>query len=419
MPEPTYLPPFPLYPHQEKALGEMHDRCVLRGGVGSGKTYTALVYYIRQEAPRDLVVITTARKRDELDWEADASQLGIGRDVSVPGRGTITVDSWNNIHKYIDRKDCFFIFDEQRLVGQGVWVKSFLKIARYNRWIMLSATPADTWMDYIPLFVANGFYKNRTEFIRQHVIFSRWSKYPKVERFIGTATLAKRRNQVLVDMPFARHTVRNLETVWCEYNRDIYRQIWRDRWNPYENRPAKDIQEVFRLIRQLINSDPSRLTAVLEAIDSHPKLIVFYNFNYERTLIHGLVQSLTKFESRKIPSTSMSTNPSSSITMAEWSGHIHQSIPKTDRWLYIVQYAAGAEAWNCIETDAMLFYSLTYSGKVFEQCQGRIDRINTPFKDLHYYILRSEAPVETGIWDSLMNKKDFNEKDFAKRSKDE
>ena len=220
-------------------------------------------------------------------------------------------------------------------------------------------------------------------------------------------------------MPFARRTVRNLETVWCEYNRDVYRQIWRDRWNPYENRPAKDIQEVFRLIRQLINSDPSRLTAVLEAIDSHPKLIVFYNFDYERTLLHGLVESLTKFESREILSTSMSTNPLNDITMAEWSGHIHQSVPKTDRWLYIVQYSAGAEAWNCIETDAMLFYSLTYSGKVFEQCQGRIDRINTPFKDLHYYILRSKAPVETGIWDSLMNKKDFNEKDFAKRSKDE
>jgi hypothetical protein len=203
------------------------------------------------------------------------------------------------------------------------------------------------------------------------------------------------------------------ETVWCEYNRDIYRQIWRDRWNPYENRPAKDIQEVFRLIRQLINSDPSRLAAILEAMEKHTKLIVFYNFNYERTLIHGLVQSLKRFESEKAQPSIMSTNPSSSITMAEWSGHIHQSIPKTDRWLYIVQYSAGAEAWNCIETDAMLFYSLTYSGKVFEQCQGRIDRINTPFKDLHYYILRSEAPVETGIWDSLMNKKDFNEKTFV------
>ena len=391
---PNYTPPFPLYEHQLKALSRMGNGCVLRGGVGVGKSYTALAYYMRKEAPREIHVLTTARKRDELDWVNDAQQMGIGTKHSVKGAGRIHVDSWNKITDYTDVKGAFFIFDEQRLVGKGAWSKAFLKIARFNHWIMLSATPGDVWIDYAPLFIANGFYKNRSEFTKRHVVYSQWSKYPKIERYLGTAVLAKLRDQILVEMPFERNTTRHLEPVWCEYDQEQYEKVWKGRWNIFEGRPIKDIAEACRIVRLISNSDSTRSKALSEVSEKHPRLIIFYNFDYELEILRSWTSTSGKVS-------------------AEWNGHKHEPRPIGKSWVYLVQYVAGAEAWNCIETDAMCFYSLPYSYKNFEQAQGRIDRINTPYQDLWYYILRCHSPIDYGIWKSLEAKKNFNEKGFV------
>lgn len=394
MADKNYLPPFELRKHQITALDKMHNKCVLKGGVGSGKTFVSLVYYMRHEAPKDIYVITTARKRDELDWVGSAAKFAIGRERDSTAQGILTVDSWNNITKYADLREQFFIFDEQRLVGSGAWVKAFLKIARYNNWIMLSATPGDNWMDYIPVFLANGFYKNRTEFIRRHVVYNTFAKYPKVDRYVGTATLAKHRKTVVVDMPFERHTTRHIKSIFTDYNEFLYDRIWKDRWNIYDDCPIRDISETFRLVRKLVNEDSSKIPRVVESLERNRKLIVFYNFDYELDILRSLAEAI-------------------GVTKAEWNGHKHEPVPDTKSWLYLVQYTAGAEAWECTKTNAMLFYSLTYSNKIFEQAQGRIDRMNTPYRDLYYYILRSKAPIDSMIYQSLMAKKDFNEKEFV------
>lgn len=383
-----------LRPHQIKALNEMRNGCILKGGVGSGKTLTALAYYMKYEKPKDIYVITTAKKRDSLDWNREAASLGVGRSADASVAGVLTVDSWNNITRYLEVKDAFFIFDEQRLVGSGAWVKGFLKIAKVNRWILLSATPGDTWMDYIPVFVANGYYKNRTEFIRRHVVYSRFAKFPKVDHYVETGLLERYRRAVLVEMPYARHTKRHEQTVGVEHDRDILQRVSKERWHVFEDRPLRDVAELFSVMRKVVNSDYSRLGALMKLSEKHPKLIVFYSFDYELDILRTLGSSLN-------------------ITMAEWNGHKHQDIPKTDRWIYLVQYTAGAEGWNCIETDAIVFYSLQYSYKIFEQAKGRIDRLNTPFIDLYYYVLRSTSHIDTLIWKSLKFKENFSESRFA------
>jgi len=413
------MPPS-LYRHQEDALEKMHNGCILWGGVGSGKSRVAAAYYMKAEADADIYVITTARKRDSLDWEREFVQFGVGKKLEATVAGSLAVDSWNNLPKYSDVRDAFFIFDEQRLVGSGEWTKSFIEIAKHNRWILLSATPGDTWLDYIPVFLAHGFYKNRTEFKRRHVVYSQFTKFPKVERYMEVGRLVKLRNSLLVHMPYARHTTRHLELVEVDYDKDLFHQVLEKRWHVYEERPLRDVGEMFSVMRKVVNTDVSRVKTLKDLLTSSSKVIVFYNFDYELALMRQLngttivTTSGAEFTIRTVESSSK-TELDFSIAMAEWNGHKHQEVPTTERWLYLVQYVAGAEAWNCTTTDTTLFWSLTYSYKNFEQAMGRIDRLDTPFVNLFYKVLKSNSMIDNAIWGSLGNKESFNESGFAKK----
>jgi hypothetical protein len=525
-----------LHEHQRLAIQKMHDGCVLWGGVGTGKTITALAYALLRHAGKHIVVVTTAKKRDSGDWEHEAGLL------AVPFDG-IEVTSWNKIGEFVDRKDTFFIFDEQRLVGTGAWVKFFYKIAKNNPWILLSATPGDTWSDYAPMFIANGWYKNITEFRTTHAVYSRYSAFPKIERYIGEGRLVKYRDYILVEMPMDRHTTRHMHDVPVEFDAETLDLVRKKRWNVYEEKPLKNAAELFGVMRKVVSTDPSRRTALENLISTHPKLIVFYNYNYELEIMRELLtemstahdiarnltnssdgfvknssglmvpSSTTSDEKLILPSSTVkdppwnlnpsqewtqdpagvqtrtsvspkdaSESPASSGTQtrsstsvlehppvnlseesmisetpekdskftqvsqtknfgsksvnqpskndsvfniqtpslavgaggsfgwAEWNGHKHEPIPDTDRWVYLVQYSSGSEGWNCIDTDAMAFWSLTYSWKQFQQAQGRIDRMNTPFTDLHYYIMMTDSMAEKPVRMSLDKKRDFQPK---------
>lgn len=402
--------PVKLYSHQQEAMGKLGSGSILCGGVGSGKSRTAIAYYfchecggkmddkgnlLAMENPKDLYIITTARKRDTCDWEGECCPFLLSTNLDCCYWGVkVVVDSWNNIRKYEDVKDAFFIFDEQRVVGSGVWVKAFLKITKSNRWILLSATPGDTWSDYIPVFIANGFYRNKTEFVRRHVVFSRFAKYPKVERYLETGRLEKLRDRIVVSMPFERSTVRHYVDIFTDYDKPMYDYIYEDRWNPFSHQPIRDAADACLTLRKLVNSDPSRIENIKTILESFPKAIIFYNFDYE---LYDLRKFCLEVD----------------IPHGEWNGHRHDDLPTDDRWVYLVQYTAGAEGWNCTETNCVIFYSLNYSYKIMEQAAGRIDRLNTPFKDLYYYRLRSKSSIDSAIFSCLSKKRRFNEKVFA------
>ena len=397
--------------YQLEAIENMKNGCILCGGVGSGKSRTALAYYYKEQGgnlyskkyvpmrhkPKDLYIITTARKRDTLEWEGELAPflLSTYPENNKFYGNKIVVDSWNNIGKYIDVKNAFFIFDEQRVVGYGAWVKAFLKITKANDWILLSATPGDTWQDYIPVFIANGFYKNKTEFSREHIIYSRFSKFPKVDRYVNTGRLIRLRNKILIDMDFKRQTIPHHVDIHCDYDIPRYKDAIRTRWDPFKDEPIQQASGLCYVLRRIVNEDESRQVALLEILEEHPRAIIFYSFDYELDLLMDLAYS-------------------HAIEVAQWNGHKHQPIPDSDRWVYLVQYTAGCEGWNCVRTDTIVFYSQNYSYKVMTQAAGRIDRLNTPFKDLYYYHLKSRSGIDLAISKALKDKKDFNERKFVK-----
>lgn len=402
-----------MYDYQVDAINNMHNGCILCGGVGTGKSRTSLAYYYtlfggklnteyytKMKNPCDLYIITTAHKRDIHEWDGEliTFNMNVDPELSIYKKQKVVIDSWNNIKKYKDVKDAFFIFDEQRVVGSGTWVKSFLKIAKCNRWILLSATPGDTWSDYIPVFVANGYYKNRTSFLNEHAVYSRFSKFPKIDKFIGTGKLLYLRNKLLVDMHYKRETVRHYQDVMVPYNQHLYKMVNKDRWDPYKEVPIENPGALCYILRKVCNSDPSRSDELLKLSKKHPRLIVFYNFDYEKDILKNI-----KF--------------GKGFTVAEWNGHAHEPVPKTDKWVYLVQYTAGCEGWNCISTNAMVFYSQNYSYKVMEQASGRIDRLNTKYTDLYYYVFKSRSNIDLSVARAIKEKKKFNESKWVSSRK--
>lgn len=396
-----------LYSHQERALDRLRSGCILVGGVGTGKSRTALAYYFVKEcggevrgcyepmkAPKDLVIITTARKRDTGEWEAELapfrlSPTTVKRDDDI----LIAIDSWNNIAKYEDMKDAFFIFDEQRVVGKGRWAKSFIKIARKNNWLLLTATPGDVWADYISVFVANGFYRNFSDFTRKHIVYSPFTKYPKIQRYLDEDILEMHRRAITVTMKFAKGTTQHHHIVYTSYDKAAMERLGKDRWNIYRDEPIKDASELCYAMRKLVNSDPSRIEAVMMLLKDHPKAIVFYNFDYELEILRKAMLS-------------------SKMIFGEWNGHRHDPLPSGDKWVYLVQYTAGAEGWNCTTTDTVIFYSLNYSYKSMTQAAGRIDRMNTPYEDLFYFRMVTKSQIDGAIQKALESKKTFNERQF-------
>lgn len=397
-----------LFPHQLDAISRMKNGCILNGGVGSGKSRTGLAYYYLLQKgelssptykmmiePKDLYIITTARKRDTLEWEKEMLPFRLStHSDATPYTNKVVVDSWNNIKKYENVKNAFFIFDEQRVVGKGAWVKSFLRITKVNEWILLSATPGDTWMDYIPVFIANGFYKNRTEFIREHIVYSPVSKFPKVERYLGVGRLIKYRKDILIDMDFKRQTVSHHENVYCDYDILSYKDVVRKRWDPYKDEPIQNAAMFCYILRKITNSSVDRQIRLMEIVECHPRVIIFYSFDYELEILKNLEYG-------------------PGVKVAEWNGHKHEPIPNSKKWVYLCQYVSGAEGWNCITTDTIIFYSQTYSYKTLEQATGRIDRLNTPFLDLYYYHMKSKSSIDMAISKALSSKKKFNEQKFS------
>lgn len=441
--------------YQLDAIERMQDGCILCGGVGSGKSRTALGYYckeqggdlytdgfVRLDNPKDLYIITTARKRDTKEWEGELPYFLLTTDQSRSlYKHKIVVESWNNIQKFVGVRNAFFIFDEQRVVGYGAWTKSFLKICRANDWILLSATPGDKWHDYIPVFMANGFYRSKTEFENQHVVWRQFVKFRQVDRYLNVTKLIRLRDKILVNMEFARPTTAHHEDVLVKYNTSLYRDTSRTRTNPFVkgyipckpfdprgllvgkdillenvtpimegwnytpkdgdyvkmvNKPILNASELCYIWRKIVNTDLSRQLALLEIFEDHPRMIVFYNFDYERDILMNLYYG-------------------EDVEIAEWSGHAHQPVPDCDSWVYLVQYNAGAEGWNCIKTDTIVFFSQNYSYKMLEQAAGRIDRLNTPYTDLYYYHLKTNSGIDRAISKALKDKKRFNETRYVTR----
>ena len=373
-----------LYPYQRKAVDRLHNGSVLCGKVGSGKSLTGLFYYMENHIDKPLYIITVAKKRNDREWHRDFEALGIDG----------VVDSWNNIEKYTDVKDAFFIFDEQRAIGYGKWGMAFIHIAHKNNWIMLTATPGDVWMDWMCIFIANNFYRNKTDFVDQHVEYNPYSKFPQIRRYHKTDKLERFRKYLAVPMQDFRTTKLHRKYINADFDKDLYQTVVKTRFNPYTEEPIMNASEFTQVLRRIINTSERRRIHAKQEIMTRDKVIVFYNYTYELDILKEICQELDR-------------------AYYQWNGQKHEAIPDAETWVYLVQYTAGAEGWNCITTDTILFYSLNYSYRIMEQSEGRINRVNTSFENLYYVYLKSPASIDDAIERSIRSKKKFNERNWV------
>lgn len=379
-----------LYPHQKEALGKLKNGSVLLGGVGSGKSLTSVAYYDKTCRGTPLYIITTAKKRDDGEWYKELMAYAIDPK-------TVVIDSWNNIKKYVTVEDAFFIFDEQRLVSYGTWTKTFLKIVKKNKWILLTATPGDTWSELMPLFLANGFYRNKSEFEDLHCEFNPYTKWREVKKWHNVGRLVKQKRDILVEMPMVKLAVQHHDYIFCNYDQEKYKWIMRNRQNPETGEPFMNAGGLCYALRKVVNSDDSRISEIEQIwLRRHRRIIIFYSFDYELEKLRQMCESW-------------------GINYAEWNGHKHQPIPNDGEgsWIYLVNYSGGAEGWNCTKCNCIIFYSQTYSYKVMVQAAGRIDRLDTQHKDLYYYHLLSRSQIDQAISLALKRKKKFNENKFV------
>lgn len=399
---------YKIKPYQQDAVDRMHNGCLLNTGTGSGKSFMSILYYWTKvcdgvytddefkpmKNPRPLLIITTPKKRDEKEWDKDLAPFLLSSDDNLNSWSDVakvTIDSWNNIKKYVNYIGHFVIFDENCLASWGTWTKSFLKIAKKNRWILLTATSGDSWTDWLPVFIANGYFKNKTEFRNNHVEYNPYTRYPSIKAYHNVGKLIKYRNEIVVKVKVPHDAIQIHKDILCEYDSDAEKMCLRKRWNPFEDRPLRDATEMAVVMRRIAFSDVSRIETVYKLhTEKHPRIIIFYDYNFE---LDALIEMCEEY----------------GFNYAQWNGHKHESIPDTNHWLYLVQYTAGNSAWNCTTCSTMIFFNNNYSYKKMTQAAGRIDRMNTPFKELYYYHLTSNSFIDKRIKSSLKQKKDFNE----------
>lgn len=370
--------------YQKRAINQMHNGCILCGGVGAGKSLTSLGYIDKVYPSGTVYIITPARKRNTGEWFDDIRKNDMDETRFV-------VDSWNNLSKYKDVKDAFFLFDEQKVSGKGTWAKSLIRIAKSNQWILLSATPGDTYDDYATVLIANGFVRNRTTWYDEYCV-------TKSQPFFH---IVDHKNKDVIDMMIRRIFIK------MDYQSDKKRI---ERVIPIQARSAGEEKEILMThkapgaqmpfttfaaaiayVRMNCYDKSKKTEALRKIIEKHKKIIVFYNFLSEKL---------------EIERAAIDAN----VTINFYNGQRHDPIPDTDEWVYGVQYNSGAEAWNCITTNAMVFYSPNYSYKTMEQAHGRIDRVNSPYECLYYYMLLNELNIDNKVMNALSSKKDFNEK---------
>lgn len=373
---------------QEKALAELKPSgSILVGATGSGKSIVGLEWYRRKRSTLPLLVITTAKKKDSNEWIEEAAKLDIHN---------IEVVSWNTIQKYVSINNHVVIFDEHRAIGYGEWAKSFIAIAKNNDWIILTATPGDDWMDFAAVFIAEGFYRNRTAFLNAHVEWNPWVRYPKVLKWHNVWQLIEYRNLITTTLDYQRSALLHTFNIVTEYDKEAYTRALKTRWNPFNDEPIRNAAELCYCLRRISNETTSKLDILGEIFDAKKKLILFYNFKYELEMIR----------------TWCSKNE---ILLREWNGEKHQDLPNGKSWIYAVQFIAGSEAWNCTSTDTLVFFSQNYSYRLMAQAAGRIDRRNTPYEHLYYYRLFTNSTIDNAINEALERKGKFNERLFYEK----
>lgn len=394
-----------LYEYQKKVIDKADSSWLFALGTGTGKTILSIHHYLKHYNGESLLIIAPAQKVLEGGWDREVQRVAnfyniqIQYDVMSYG---VLAKKWNLY------KGWFVIFDECHYVKNPTSQrgKAALNLTRIStNFSLLSATPSSNgWADTINYMLMFNFYRNKTQFIKEHAIhetkffgqkqikvIADWKDQDKLKMLYQSISTKLSKDDCLDLPPLI------FEDVYFKVSKE-YEIIRKKRVLETENGPiAYDtVMKLQHGLRFYANQKDKLSYTEMLAESTNENIVIFYYYQQEKD---DLVKVLAK--NKKI---------------YEVSGKVNH-LPSRDQWdelkntVTLVQYQAGAAGIELQYCNLVIFYTPTFSFQDYDQALGRAYR-NGQTKKVTVYRYITKKSVEEHVYRSLAEKKDFTESLF-------
>lgn len=393
-----------LYNFQRQLLNSIEENYIIAADTGTGKTMMAIHHYLKHNTGEPLLILAPPQKIKEGGWQRELDFVASHYNIEIP----YDIISYGVLSKrWKEYKDWFLVMDECHYVKNPTSQrgKAAINLTKQStNFLLLSATPSSNgWGDTIAYMIMFGYYKNKTQFLKEHAVYNRidygngpvnvvsdYRDQEKLQKLYQSFSIKLAKEDCLDLPPLV------FEKVHFKPSKE-YNIIKKDRVLGEEL--FDNISKLQHGLRFYANqADKLKYTEMLLE-GTEENVIIFYNYKQENEELKKIAKKLKK-------------------KVFEVSGS-KTNLPDKEKWtslknsVTIVQYQAGAAGIELQYANIVIFHTPTYSYQDYEQALGRAYR-NGQTKKVTVYQYITKNTIETSIYQALAAKKDFTEELFRK-----
>lgn len=317
--------------------------------------------------------------------------------------------------KEMEEKPTIIIADEVQLMKNPTakTSKALMELMKNNITIGLSATPMPNGMldDGVAYLVYNNYYKNQSDFRKQHIPPRMYDRYYKPDvytidyeidpnRFFELDLFKERIKattfvpdaEVDFEMPHQR-----LHTLAYDLSQKTINDIY-DMSNSYKERRYDSYRQYLSDIKRAISQDSNHVERmkliVKENKDKQP--LIFYETNAQLEVIEKGLNEL---------------NMPYKCINGQGNSDKLDDIDTTDtEQAIVIQYKSGGNSIEFTNSFVSIFYGLIYSWGDIAQAMGRNIRRGMPQDSyVNQYFLLATHPHDSHVYDVIERKEEFSE----------